>query len=172
MSFFIFLKVKNKNFDAKLVFTTTKAKLILHIFFIILPILLLSLFFDWRLRQHINYRASENFLSVVQILSKQHEQSIHDAQQLLHILSHTPSIIEQDVQKCDSFLSELKIEEDIYAGISLLDINGQLICGTGHDPKKIVSIGLFRQYFTSALRSKGPTRSEYTIGVEQFLVSQ
>lgn len=152
---------KNK----KLVIKTTRTRLFFHVFLILLPVLFLAIFFSMKIREQVKTRASENFQSLLQLLSAQHEQYLHDGQQLLYVLAHDNDIIQQNVDECKRLLSDIKKDYAFYANIFLLDTNGQSLCSTGASPEHVVNVGLFRQYFTEVMRSKDFTISDYSIGI-------
>lgn len=143
----------------------TKGQLFFHILLIFLPILLLSIYFDFRIRQQVKEKAIENYSSVLKLLSEQHQKYINDGEQLLHVLADSPTIIEHDIDKCNQYLTGLKEGHPFYADISLLDADGQHICGASYNPKSVVNVSLFREYFTEAVNTKRFTMSEYTMGV-------
>lgn len=153
------------NLKNKIVYKITKWRLFSHIFLVFLPILLLSIYFDFHIRQQVKEKVVDNYSSVLKLLSEQHQKYINDGEQLLHVLADSPTIIEHDIDKCNQYLAGLKNGYPFYADIALLNADGQHICGASYNPKSVVNVGLFREYFSEAVHTKKFTMSEYTIGV-------
>lgn len=121
------------NFKNETVYKITRWKLFFHILLVFLPILLLSIYFDFRIRQQVKEKVVDNYSSVLKLLSEQHQKYINDGEQLLHVLADSPTIIEHDIDKCNQYLGDLKEDHPFYADIALLDANGQHICGASYN---------------------------------------
>lgn len=128
----------------------------------ILPALGVIIYSGSELRQNAIDNTRERALIILHSLTNEHERTVEVTHRLLIVLSKMPDIRSLKIPACNRILSDILAENPLYANIFLATSQGVVVASA--QPFKPHSV-LHRKYFQDAIRKKGFSVGEYTVGV-------
>jgi hypothetical protein len=145
-----------------IVFASLRARLIFLVLLAVLPPMVLILLTGLEQGRRAALNAQEEALHLAQHAAEDQQTLVAGTRQLLAVLARLPLIRGRNVEACNTLLSELLAENDVYANLGLIDGDGTLLCSAlpFSEPLDLDH----RAYFQRVMESRRFMIGDYQIG--------
>jgi len=145
----------------QLVLSYLRVRLILLVFFAVMPALVLELYLGFAQRQRLAEQTNREFLNMAKIIATQQDWMIANSRQLLEVLVRIPEIRSMHPSLCNPLLANLLKQNPLYVTLGVVDSNGLMTCSAL--PSDVPINDSDRLWFKRALETRAFVVGEYAI---------
>jgi PAS domain S-box-containing protein len=139
-----------------------RTRLFLLVLLALLPASALLVYTSFERQQRAERRAEDNLLRLTQLAAQSHQQRIESARDLLAAVSRMPEVQSGQPVPCHERLAALRPLYPQYAGIAVVDLDGDTLCASSTVTATINVAD--RLYFQRAVQTRDFAVGEYQIG--------